>query len=81
MSNSSIWPIDMTLLGATTPCQIGPGNDGNEGVFHIPQSFSITSALPSDCLMSYLGNLLGGSYPSAEMQLVYSIVPANWATG
>ena len=28
--------------------------------------------------MSYLGHLLGESYPSAEMQLVYSAVPANW---
>ena len=27
---SSIWPIDRTLSGATTPSQSGPGSDGNE---------------------------------------------------
>ena len=29
---SSIQPIDMTLIGATTPGQSGPGSDGNEGI-------------------------------------------------
>ena len=29
--------------------------------------------------MSYPGHLLGESYPSAEIQLVYSAAPANWA--
>ena len=38
MSNSSIWPIDRILSGATTPSQSGPGSNGNEGVFHIPHS-------------------------------------------
>ena len=27
----------------------------------------------------YLGNLLGKSYPAAEIQSVYSAAPANWA--
>ena len=31
MSNSSIQPIDGTLLDATTPGQSGPESDGNEG--------------------------------------------------
>ena len=57
---SSIWPIDRTLSGATTPGQIGPGSNGNEGVLCIPQSSSITAASPSDCLVSYPGHLLGG---------------------
>ena len=57
----SIWPIDRTLSGATTPRQSGPGSDGNEGVLCIPQSYCITRALPADCLMSYPGHpLLGG---------------------
>ena len=30
-------------------------------------------------LMSYPGHSLGESYSSAEMQLVYSTVPADWA--
>ena len=48
MSNSSIWPIDRSLSGATTPGQSGAGSDGNEGVLHIPQSSSITGAASSD---------------------------------
>ena len=34
MSNSSIWHIDKTLLGATTQGQSGPGSNGNEDVIH-----------------------------------------------
>ena len=60
MHISSIWPIDRTLSGTTTPGQSGPGSNGNEGVLHIPQSFSITGTSPSDCLVSYPGHLLGG---------------------
>ena len=57
---SSIWPINGTLSGAITSGQSGPGSNGNEGVFHIPQSSSITGASPSDCLVSYPGHLIGG---------------------
>ena len=49
----------------------------------IPQSSSITGASPSDCLVSYPGHVLllvvVESSLSAEMQLVYSTVPADWA--
>ena len=41
------------------PGQSGPGSDGNEGVFRIPQSPSITGISPSDCLVSYAGYSLG----------------------
>ena len=51
MSNSSI--IDRTLSSATTPGYSGPGSNGNEEVFRIPQS--ITGTAPSDCLISYPG--------------------------
>ena len=47
---SSIWPIDRTLSGATTPGKSGPG------VLRIPQS--ITGASPLDFLVSYPGHLL-----------------------
>ena len=77
--NSSIWLIDRTLSGVTTPSQCGPGSDGNEEVLHISQSFSITEALASDCLMSYPWHSLKGSYVTAEMQLVYSTAPVNRA--
>ena len=80
MSNSSIWPIDGTLSVATTPGQSWLGNNGNEGVLRIPQSFNITGASLSDCLVSYPGHLLEESYPSAEKQSEYSTVPADWAS-
>ena len=70
-----IWPIDRTLSGATTPNQSGPGSDVNEGVLRIAQSSSITGTSPSDCLVSYPGHSLGDSYPSAEVQSVYSTAP------
>ena len=37
MTNSSIWLIDRTLSGTTTPGQSRPGSYNNEGVLHIPQ--------------------------------------------
>ena len=53
MSNSSICPLDRTLSGATTPGQSGPGSNGNEGLLRIPQSYNITGASQSNCLMLY----------------------------
>ena len=79
MSNSSIWPIDRTLSTATTLDQSGSESNGNEEVLHIPQSSSITGASLLDCLVSYPGHLLWGSYPSAEMQSVYSTATTDWA--
>ena len=58
MLNSSIWPIDITLLDTTTPGQFAPGRDGIKGVLSIPQSSNITETSPSDCLASYSGPLL-----------------------
>ena len=52
MSNSSMWPIDRTLSGAKTLGQSGPGGDGNEGVFDIPQSFSNIRASPTNFVES-----------------------------
>ena len=72
MQFSSIWPIDRTLSGATTLGLSGPRSDGNERVLHMPQSSCITGTSPSDCLVSYLPHSLWGSYPSVEVQLVYS---------
>ena len=76
---SSVWPIDRTLLGATTPGQSRPESNGNEGVFRIPQSSSITEASSSDCVVSYPGHSLGESYLYAEMQSMYSAAPADRA--
>ena len=69
----------ITLSGATTLGQSRPGSDGNERVLHIPQTSSIIGTSPSDYLVSYLGHSLWRSYPSAEVQSVYSTAPDNWA--
>ena len=80
MQLNSIQPIDRALSGATILSQSGPGSNGNEEVLRIPQSLSITGTSPSDCLASYLGHSLeGGLTPTAEVQLVYSTAPADWA--
>ena len=70
----SIWPYKVLPLRAS----VDLGAMAIKGVLHIPQSSSITGASPSDCLVSYPGYLLRESYPSAEMQSVYSTVPADW---
>ena len=78
MSNRSIWPIDGTLTSATSPRQSRPGSNGNERVLRIPQSSSIIGASPSDCHIQDT-RCYGGAYSSAEMPLVYSTAPADWA--
>ena len=68
------WPIDRTLSGATTPGLSGHGSYDIEGVFDILQSSSITG------LFSVIsGHSLREFYLFAEMQSVYSAVPADWA--
>ena len=70
--------MNKALSGATTPGQSRHWGDGNEGVLRIPQSSIITEVSPSGCLVSYPGHWLEKSYPSAEMQSVYSAPPADW---
>ena len=54
--------------------QSGPGSDGNEGVFCIPQSSSITGATLSDCLMSYPRHSLGGGLTPLQ-KCCYILLP------
>ena len=68
----SIWPIDRTLSDASTPGLSGSLSYGNKRVFCIPQSSSITKALPSDCLVSYQDTRGGILAPAAEKQSLYS---------
>ena len=81
-SNSSIWPIDRTLSGTTTPGQGGPKSNGNERIRHISQ---ISKALPSNGLISHAGHLCVCVCvcvclpPSTAVQLVYSTAQDNWA--
>ena len=70
MPNSFILPIDRTLSGATTLGQSGPGSDSNK---------ALTGAIPSDYFVSYPVHSFEESYPSTEMQSVYSAAPADWA--
>ena len=60
MQFSSIWPLDRTLSGATTPNQSWAGSDDNQTVLRIPQSSCITGTSLSDCLVSWPGHSLGG---------------------
>ena len=72
--------MDRILSGATTPGQSESESNGHEEVCSILQ-ISKAGASPSDGLTSYPGHSLVvvGSYPSAEMQSVYSTTPANKA--
>ena len=73
---SSIWPIDRTLSGATSPGQSGPGSDSNKGVLYIPQSSSITGTAPADCLVSYRGrSSCGGGLTSLQRCNRYILQP------
>ena len=46
LRKTSIWPIDRTLSGATTPGKSGPWSEGHKILLRIPQSSSITEASP-----------------------------------
>ena len=67
----------MTLSGAAIPGQSWPGSNGNKGVIRIPQSSSITGTSPLGFYCRNQDTHGGGSYPSAEVQSVYSIAPAD----
>ena len=66
---SSIWPLNRTLSGVTTPSQIKPESDSNKDLLGIFQNSSIIEASWSDCLVSYPEHswVAGKSYSSAEM--------------
>ena len=65
------------------------GSNDYREVLHVSQSFKAETS-PSESLELYPGYFVGGesvaldhllrySYPSAEMQSVYSAVPVDWA--
>ena len=60
---TSIWLIDRSLSGTTTPGHSRPESDGNNGALLIPKSSCLTGTSSSDCLVSYPGNLLAGVLP------------------
>ena len=69
MSNSSIWPIDWTLSGATTLDQSRPESNSNEGVLCFSQ-IPKTGASPLDGSMSYPGHSYG-----LVFLLIYILLP------
>ena len=71
---SSIWSIDRTLPLQT---RVDLGMMAMKGYSTL--SFSITGASPSDCLVSYPGDVFGESYPSAAMQSEYFTAPSDCA--
>ena len=75
-----VWPIDRTLLGATTLGQSELGSNGKEGVHCISQSCCIIEASPWDCLMSHPGHSLGGvlSLCIDAVGVFYSPSPLGW---
>ena len=73
MSNSSIWPIDRTHQVLPLRAKVDLGAMEMKGDSTFPK------VSPSDFLVPYLGHSLRKSYPSAEMQSVYSANPADWA--
>ena len=67
---SSIWPIDRTLSGATTPSQ---------HYWNLIIRFSSVISIRFSSVISG-HSLRMGLTPSTEMQSVYSTVPTDWAT-
>ena len=76
---SYICLINRNLSGSTTLSQSGRGSDGNKGdTLHSPKLqhyWNLNIRLFSVICRTFVG---GWSYPSAEMQSVYSITPADW---
>ena len=78
----------MTLLGATTPGQSGPGSGVNEGVSKAPALLELHHKMQTAFysyqinfeIYQYIVVVVGwGSYSSAKMQSVYSATSADWA--
>ena len=77
---NSIWTIDRTLSGATTSSRSKPGRDDNEGYSEFPKA---PAFLEPDHQIGWYHiqdtHWVGESYPSANMQSMYSAVQADWA--
>ena len=79
---NSIWPVDRTLSGVTTPSQSGPGTMSVKGFLHssnFHHYWNLTIRLFSVITRTLVGGGGGVSYPSAEVQAVHSTAVADWA--
>ena len=61
------------------PIQCGRGSEGKKGVLLITHSSSITGDSPSNFFVSYKRHSVGETYPSGEIQLVYSTASCDRA--
>ena len=73
--NSSVWPINRTLTGTTTPVRVDLDVMAMKGFStflkaHHQMQFSVISRPPIGWV---------GPWPSTKMQSVYSTAPAKWA--
>ena len=80
MSKSYNCPIEKIQLGTTTQGQGGTGRNVHEWALPIHQRSSITGTLTIWLFSVISWAFVGGSYPSAGMQSVYSTthIPADW---
>ena len=79
-TQGSIYRSNRTKLsGASTLGQSGPGSNSNEGCtlhfLKLQHYWNLTIRLFNVISRTFVGR---GSYPSAEMQSVYSTASANW---
>ena len=74
---SSIWPIDKTILGATTPGFSGLESDGNEGVICIPESSSIMEP-HHQIILYHIHDTRWGVLPVCKDAFGVFYIPANW---
>ena len=75
MSNGSIWSIDKTCQVLTLLVDLGVM--AMKGYSAFPKAPAL---LESQSLVSYAGHSLVESYPSEDMQSVYSTTPADCDT-
>ena len=71
----SIWPMDRTLSGDTTPDQRAIAIKGNPDFSKAPALLEPHHQIFSCHIQEIRSGL---SYPSGEMQSVFSAVPADW---
>ena len=76
---SSIWPIDRTLSGATSPSQRGPGRMPMKGCSVFPKAQVLLEPHHQIVYCHIQGTrLVKEAYPSAGLQSVNSTAPADW---
>ena len=76
-SNSSIWPLDVSLKGIPTPGQSEHVSIDNVGVLHIRKSSRTKTSLSYD--LCHIQDTGWWGYFSTEMMSAYFTAPADWS--